>query len=167
MPLSEESEPYAWMWGVVQRAVNERLTTQQLWNDLYSAWESDPNDIPRPSWGAVNELRSLAATIRNGAEAFQRADPDAAFTWQMAPLDINARDPETRALFPEYLTRFDMTYLTDTGEEVTSTKTMRGTWAPGMTVEDVIGETNEAAEGLALEYGIELISVDNIRPVAI
>lgn len=167
MPLSPESERFAWAWGSIVGQVAERASTAQVFAAVNQAAEDAGFDTGPGLWQAVNEMRSMAAVMRNGAEAFQAANPDATFTWQLAPLDINARDPETRALFPEYLVRFDMTYLDDQGEEVTSTKTMRGDWAPGMTVQDVLGEVNEAAEGLAMEYGVELISVDNLRPVSI
>lgn len=167
MPLSPAAERFAWALGVIEGSAQERATTQQVFRAVFAEAERAGFDTTGPIWQAVNEMRSQAVARRNAYEAFQRAEPDATFTWQLAALDVNARDPETRALFPEYLTRFDMEYETPAGETVVQTKTMRNTWAPGMTVQDVLGEVNEAAEGLALEYGVELISVTNIRPVAI
>lgn len=167
MPLSPDAEPFAWAWGSIVGQVANRASTSQVFGAVYQAAENAGFDTGPGLWQAVNEMRSLAATMRNGAEAFQAAEPDSTFTWQLSPLDINARDPETRALFPEYLVRFDMEYMTEEGEILVGVKTMRGDWAPGMTVQDVLGEVNEAAEGLANEYGVELISVANLRPVAI
>jgi hypothetical protein len=167
MPLSPEAQGYSWAWGAIQSAVAERASTAQVFAAVQAEAERAGYDTPPGMFAAVNELRGLSVAERRGAETFQRSAPEAAFDMSMAAPDINARGDADRSLFPEYLARFDMTYITATGEQVTSTYTMRDTWAPNMTVQDVQDAVMESAAGLSNDYGVELVDVGNIRPVTI
>lgn len=167
MPLSPEAERYAFAWGVIQQAVEERANTATIFANIQSFAEEYAYDTPRGMFQAVNELRSLAVQQRTGAERFQAVAPDTLFTAQHAPLEINARSAADRALFPEYLARFDMTAQDATGNITTITRTMRDVWSPGMTTGDVTQAVLESAAGLASRYGVDLISVGNVRPVSI
>lgn len=167
MPTSPEAHSYAYAWGVIQSAVEERANTATIFGAVQAEAESLGMDTPPGMWKAVNELRSLAVQMRNAGEAFNRASPDTLFTYQLAPPDINARAIEDRALFPEYLARFDLEATGPDGETVIRTLTMRDVWAPGITVGDVAEAVTEAAIGMSQRYGLEFGSVSNIRPVSI
>jgi hypothetical protein len=167
MPISPEARSYAYAWGVIQAAVEGRANTASIFQAVRDEAESLGMDTPAGMWQAVNELRSIAVQMRNAGEAFNRASPDTTFSYQLAPLDVNARAPDDRALFPEYVARFDLQATGPNGEAITRTLTMRDSWAPGITVGDVTDAVTEAAIGMSQRYGLEFGSVGNIRPVSV
>lgn len=165
--LSKAASDYLYAWGTIQRAVSERAGTAAVFAAVHEVADELGMDKPPGLWRAVNELRSVAAQIRNGGEAFARASNESPFLPSMAAEDINARNLEDQALFPEYLVRFSMTHELPTGEVETIWRTTRQTWTPDLTVGEVRDKVSEAAEGLANEYGITLVSWGDLVPVTI
>lgn len=167
MPLSPEGGAYAWAWGAVQAAVSARASTADVFAAVRAEAARAGQELKAGMWEAVNELRSLAATIRNGADAFQSADRSEAFTRQFAPSDINARDQADQALFPEVLVRFTLNYTDENGNEGERPLTVRINWTPDMTVGDVQDQVENLAAGLAERYGVESDGVSDLAPVSI
>ena len=160
--------------GIIEAAASVRASTQELWNELRPALVEagfvDPRGgmhIGSAGLDIVRQLRSEAVSRRVGYERFQRADTGDLFTWQMAAPAQNVRSATQRAIQPEYLARFDLTYLDPSGSQRTQVVSLRDVWTPGMTVGDVYDAVQEAAEGLALSYGQGLVGVANVRPVMI
>jgi hypothetical protein len=167
MPLTPQASAYAQYWGVIQASVSEHLPTQEVFRAVQQYAEDMGLDLPKGMFQGINQLRSLAVAQRNAADNWGNLSPGDTFTRAMAPWDINARDLTEANQFPEYLVRFDMTSVDEFGNLTTITRTMRDTWRPDMTVGDVIRSVQESAEGLALDYGITLSGIGNIRPVSI
>lgn len=167
MPLSEESRPFAGYWGIIQAGVSVKASTAELWAEIRGFASEHGLQLGPGAFAAVNEMRGIAASMRRGAETFQAAERERGFDPSMAPPDISTRSPGAQLAQPEYLARFDLTYLDPTGEEVTRTVSMRDVWRPGMTVGDVYDAVQEAGEGLSLDYGQGFIGVANVRPVRV
>ena len=153
--------------GVIEAGVQVRAPTGELWAELRPRLAEAGLDVGRRGWQIVNELRSGATARRGGYERFQAATPEQLFDYTMAAPDLNVRDPQSRALMPQYLARFDLTYLDQNGEQVTKTVSRLDIWQQGMTVQDVLDAVAEAAEGLGLEYGQSVVGFSNVRPVMI
>jgi len=165
--VSDAAKGLLGAWGVIQRAVSDRASTAQIFADVRDFYASRGQAAPGGLWQGVNELRSIAVGHRNGAELFQRSSSETLFSAQMARPEINQREAGLQALFPEYLARFQMTFTGPDGEMQTATYSMRDSWRPGMTVGDVTDAVWESAAGMAARYGVELVDVDGIAPVAI
>lgn len=158
----------------MEAATAVRASTGELWAELRPRLaeaglltEGGQNTLGRRGWEIVNELRSSAVARRTGYERFQRAPQEQVFTADMAAPDLSIRSPGARFAQPEYLARFDMTYITPSGDSETRTVSVRQIWRDGMTVSDVWDDVQEAAEGLSLEYGQALAGISNIRPVMV
>ena len=167
MPLTPEGEAYAWAWGAITSAVGARASTADVFAAVRAEAERAGQTLQPGMWEAVNELRSLAATIRNGAEAFQSATRDELFTRAFAPSDINARAAADQALFPEALVRFNLQYTDAEGNEGERPLTVRISWSPDMTVGDVQDQVENLAAGLAERYGVTSDGVSDLAPVSI
>lgn len=167
MPLSDEARPFAGLWGVIQAGVAVRASTAELWAEIRGFASEHNIPLGQGAFAAVNEMRGMAAGIRRGAETFQAADPEQAFTVNMAPADIALRSEGARLAQPEYLVRFDLTFTDPGGDIVTKTVSMRDAWRPGMTVSDVYDAVADAAEGLGLDYGQGVLGFANLRPVTV
>jgi hypothetical protein len=160
--------------GVIESAATARASTAGLWAELRPRLgeaglltEGGANTLGRTGWQIVNEIRSRAVARRNGYQRFQRADPNQLFDNTMAAPEENLRPAAQRAIFPEYLARFDIQFVNNDGDLEVKTVSLRKDWVPGMTVQDVMDDVGAAAEGLALEYGQTLVGVSNVRPVTI
>lgn len=167
MPLGPEAQKYAWLWGPISAGAAVRASTKEIWDQVKAFAAQNDLTLETGIGRAVNELRSLAVAQRRGAETFNKAAADQLFTRAMAAPEINARSQVAQSLTPEYLVRFDLTYMDPSGQQVTRTVSMRDTWYPDMTVQDVHDAVAEAAEGLALDYGNGLVGFGNLRPVSI
>lgn len=167
MELGPAGEAYAWAWGAVQSAVGARASTAEVFQAVRDEAARTGQAMAPDMWQAVNELRSLAATMRNGAEAFQSADRAELFTRAFAPPDINARAAADQALFPEALVRFRMDVINPNGETDSRAVTVRINWTPDMTVGDVQDQVMGLAGGLAERYGVELADIGDLAPVSI
>lgn len=175
MPLSESAEPFAWMFSTIQGSAFARASTAEMWEAIRGFAEDNNYVLGPGAWAAVNEMRSIAAGQRNGMEWFARATDEELLDPNRLGSSINARDPSVANLLPEYVATFNMSFTDpDTGVQIPITRTMRDTWAPGMTVGDVRQAVSEAAEGLlgtesipaALRDG-GYVGVSAINPVAI
>lgn len=167
MALSPGSQKFAWLYGVVQAGASVRASTAEIWAEIRGFAADQGQTLSRGVLQAVNEMRSIATAQRVSSERFARADPTELFSRAMAAPEINARSQVSQQLQPEYLVRFDLTYTDPAGQMVTRTVSMRDTWYPDMTVQDVHDAVAEAAEGLALDYGSGLAGYGNLRPVSV
>lgn len=153
--------------GIIEGGAQVRASTAELWTEIRGAASEAGVAIGQSGFELVNRMRGEAAARRVGYERFNRAPAGAEFTMAMAAPEANIRPEAARAIQPEYLVRFDLTYLDPLGNETTRTVSLRDVWRPGMTVGDVIDAVGEAAEGLSNEYGQGLVGFSNIRPVTI
>lgn len=161
--------------GLIERSVMEgRGDNQTVWNRIKPSLEEagllterGNNVLGRTGVDIVNQIRSRAVARRNGYRQFQRAAPEQIFLNTMAAPEENMRPAAERAILPEALARFDIAFINPAGDEESKTVSVRFPWSPGMTVGDVHDVVAEAAEGLALEYGQQLLGYANVRPVMI
>lgn len=167
MALSQGSQRHAWLYGVIQAGAAVRASTAEIWSEIRGFAADQGMQLGAGVLQAVNEMRSIATAQRRSAETFNKASADQLFTRAMAAPEINARSQVQQSLTPEYLVRFDLTYMDPAGQQVTRTVSMRDTWYPDMTVQDVHDAVAEAAEGLALDYGNGLVGFGNLRPVSV
>lgn len=153
--------------GIIEAGAAVRASTGELWAEIRGAAAEAGLSIGQAGFGIVNELRSGATARRRSAERFQRTPMSATFGPDLRAPEINVRSLAVQAVQPQYLVRFDLTYLGPDGETATRTVSMRDDWRPGMTVGDVHDAVAEAAEGLANDYGQGLVGVSNLRPVTV
>jgi hypothetical protein len=174
MPPSWESLFRQAIAGIVESGAMVRANSQQMWTEIRGAL-IDAGFVDahgNATIGAVGRdlavsMWSQAVARRGGYERLAKAKPSDLFATAHAAPEANVRPPDIRAVFPEYLVRFDLTYLNPAGENETRTVTLRDTWRPGMTIGDVIANVGAAAEGLGLDYGQGLVGFDNLRPVTV
>jgi hypothetical protein len=167
MPPTPESLIRGAVAGIIESGTMVRATTAQLWAEVNGAIAELGLARPANIGQIVSELRSESTARRIGYETFQAAGRESEFTRSMAANEANIRPESVRAILPEYLVRFDLTFTAPDGSQQTLTVSMRDTWRPDMTVGDVHDAVAEAAEGLANEYGRGLIGFGNLKPVTI
>ena len=97
-------------WGVVSGSVAARKTTAEVINDLRPYAAAAPG-----GWGPrgviyVQQLRSQAASIRNAADAIQKADTTGTITQEHISEAPWSRSPAQQALAERYMIRSHVTY---------------------------------------------------------
>lgn len=167
MPLSTGSAPFAWAWNTIRAGTAVRASTSELWAEIRGVAADQGYDTGPGLWQAVNEMRSIATAQRSGYERFQRAGMTDTFLADHAAPALNVRSSASRAIQPEYLVTFELTYTNADGQAETRTVAMKDVWVPGMTIGDVYDAVAESAEGMANDYGQGLIGVSNLQPVTI
>lgn len=109
------SNPARAYWGVIQSAVYQGATTQDVWAALHDA----ASNLGMPSVGAdaiqVGQLVSLAAKMRNAMGKLTNAAPGTPITTDMIGTDITAATRGLTNLAQQYQTRYLIEFQTSTG----------------------------------------------------
>lgn len=104
-------------WGVIRAAVSQRLSTRDIWNQIFTFEQQQQITRPTGLFAAVSSMRSAAVAIREAAARFTKASRDTAITAAHIANEIRARPLTQQALAPVHIVRFEATVLTETGEE--------------------------------------------------
>lgn len=109
------SNPARAYWGVIQSAVYQGATTQDVWGALHDA----AANLGMTSIGAdaiqVGQLVSLAVKMRNAAGNLTNAAPGTPIDSSMIGMDITAATRGLSNLTAQYQTRYLIEYQTATG----------------------------------------------------
>lgn len=155
--------PLAQYWGVIQRAVSERVTTAELWNMIRNASEAEGYVGTTGGLPEMNRLRGAAAAIRNASDVFRSARDDATITASMFAPDINAKAIPGLSLTPVYRVRFEHTIGTLEGQLVTTWRTISFPMQLPGTKDLLMAELEANASSLAEQYGEEHIGLDGVE----
>lgn len=167
MPPTWESRVRQAAAGKIESAAAVRAKPAEFWAEIRGALTEAGLWQPGAMQRVIGPMWSAAIARRTAYEQFNKAAPNTPFTSNLAAPDMNMRPADIRNLHPEFLVRFDLTFIDPTGEQVTKTVAVRDDWRPGMTVGDVYSAVADAAEGLGMDYGQGVVSYGNLRPVVI
>lgn len=151
----------------VEAGTMARAGNRTFWAEMRGRIAEMGLDWNRQAGDIVREARTAAVARRTAYERFERARPEAVFSPYLRAPDINPRNLAVQAVQPQYLVRFDLTYIGPDGSTSTRTVTMRDVLTPGMTKQDVLDAVQEAAEGMGNDYGQGVLGVANLQPVTI
>ena len=164
-------DPDSILRGIILPAVEAgtmaRASNRTFWAEMRGRLAEQGIDWNRRAGDIVRQARTEAIARRTGYERFGRARPEAAFGPALRPADMNVRSMAVQAVQPQYLVRFDLTYIAPDGTTSTRTVTMRDVLTPGMTKQDVLDAVTEAAEGMGNDYGQGMVGVSNLMPVTV
>lgn len=155
------ADPMAW-WGVIQAGVSERLTTAELWDRINE--RAAELGVAGPVGGAtgINEVRSIAAQLRNSSEVLGAAPDTYAITGSMLsglPYGKGVGQGAGPRLFD---VRVNYTALR-AGVAEESYVTLRYTGGLPATVGELRSEAQLVTESLVEGYGAALTGVGAIQ----
>lgn len=139
-------------WGVIQRGVQDRLPTADLWAAVRGAAAAEGFGTVRGGIAGMNSLRGLAAGLRNASAALAAAPLDSAITNDYLSTSINSRPLDVRAEAPAYQVRFEHTVITQGGEQVTTWRTVQYSLQLPATKAQLLNDIAANAELLAGDY---------------
>lgn len=143
--------------AIVEAGTWANADTAGIWTEL-KGWAADNGKtLPAETWRMVNEFRKTFTAQRTGGQRFNRAPADRVLTPDLAPLELNPRDPMARDVSREYLAQALLTFVNANGEEEQQHVSIRDVWFPGMTVGDVRDAVETAAMAMAFEYGTDYV----------
>lgn len=166
MPSNNPLSPFLAAWGDIQQAVGNRASTAEIWGALRSVLAPNGEPLPSGAFQAVNQLRGLAASVRNAAESFGKANDSDLVTSTMVSQNINSRDALQQALAPSYEIRYQAT-LTIDGVSTVQWFTSHTSMLTGMTKGDLVSLLALGNEALGSEYGGSVDGVDNVSISAV
>lgn len=161
-----DTNPVFAAWGSIQQAVSERASTADVWAAVRSALAPEGGPLPTGSFQIVNQLRGMAAGIRNAASNLAASDLDSLIQPNMVSQNINSRDLLQQALAPQYEIRYQATLTTEEGA-TTRWFTAHVSSLAGMTKGDLISQLAFGNTLLSEDYGGLVEGVDNIQISAI
>lgn len=117
MARRDVTQQQARYWGVIRAAVSQRLSTRQIWEQIFQFEQQQQITRPSGLFTAVSAMRGAAVQIREAAARFTRAARDTAITAAHIAGEIRSRPLTQQALAPVHVVRFEATVLGETGEE--------------------------------------------------
>lgn len=151
------------MWGEVQRAVGERRTVAETWQMVRDAAAANGYSGVTGGIQAMNEMRGIAAHIRDAASRYARLDPSNMLTPDVIAPDINAMSISGRSLTPVYRVRFTQTVTDLTGNLVTTHRTVSFPFQLPSTKAALEAELWLNAQSMAETYGEQHEAIGNIE----
>ena len=155
--------PLAGLWGEIQAAVRERVTTADLWQRANAAAQSRGFAGVTGSALEMGQLRSIAARVRDAAINFARAAPEALIDTSMFAPDINAQSITGRTLTPVYRVRFQQSVATAEGQIVDTFRTVSFPVSLPSSKSALLAELLSDAEAMAEIYGEQSLGVGAIE----
>lgn len=151
------------MWGEVQRAVGERRTVAETWQLVRDA--AAARGFAGVSGGiqAMNEMRGIAAHIRDAAARYGRLGRDDLITSDVIAPDINAQSIAGRSITPVYRVRFTQTVTDLVGNLVTTMRTVSFPFQLPPTRAALEAELWLNAQSMAETYGEQHEAIANIE----
>lgn len=146
-------------WGIIEGAVANRVSTQDLWSAIREATADPTNGLTGITLMDVNSLRSQAAMIRNAGAEFNRATEDLVISSQMVARAPWSRPEDARNLSPKLQVRFLHTTMKDGVLESNWRTYVHPGGAPA-TVGDLRSIVDRAGQMLAQDYETDHVNVD-------
>ena len=160
-PLAGLAKPMAW-WGTIQASVAARDTTAELWDKISARSAELGLATPPNMFAAVNEIRSVAAQLRNASERLSGATPQSAITSSYVSSLPYGRGIAGGAGPRIFDVRVNYTAVR-TGVPEESYVTLRYTGGLPATVGELRDEAQLVAQGLVEGYGASLVAVGSIQ----
>lgn len=117
MALSAAGRAALPYWGAIQAAVSERASTAGVWDAIRADEQAQAAGAPLPNFAGVNELRSLAAAVRNSGERLgaaleteQRTGLPQSIDRTMMSYGVSTRDAAAVATMAQFHVRFEGTF---------------------------------------------------------
>lgn len=117
-------------WGTIQSAVSQRASTADIWSAIKAAQAAEPGGGGPVTLQGVNELRSAAAQLRNGAENLSAARSveegsglAQGITGAMMATAPWSGDQQVLSTLADYQVRFEALFTTPLGESASVTLT--------------------------------------------
>lgn len=155
------ANPMAW-WGEIQGRVTQHATTAEVWSAIRDFGQEHNLSYPPGMFQAVNEMRGLAAGLRNASDALGKAAPDAPLVADYIATLPYARQATARDLVAQYHVRVEYTALRG-GQEERSYITLPYSGGLPDTVGALWADAQVATEALVQGYGADLASVDRVE----
>ena len=155
--------PLAGLWGNIQAAVRERVSTAELWATVNAAAAERGFSGTSGGIQEMNRLRALAGGLRNAAENFARASLDQQIDTTMFAPDINAQSIIGRSITPTYRVRYEQTTISPTGEQVSTWRTSSFPVQLPSTKELLMAEIDADAASLAETYGEQHVGIGSLE----
>lgn len=155
------ADPMAW-WGVIQAGVTERLTTAELWDRINE--RAAELGVAGPVGGAlgINEVRSIAASLRNSSERLTGAPATDAITSTYLAALPYGHAPGAGAGPRLFDVRVNYTAIRG-GVPESSYVTLRYTGGLPATVGELREDAQLVTESLVEGYGASLTDVGAIQ----
>lgn len=154
-------------WGVIERAVADRLTTADLWSDIRDAADELGLESPGVTVRGVNELRRLANTIQNSGRQFERATDETGLDARMMGEAPWSRPLAEQNALGIYQVRYQHTYVTAEGPQTE----WRTSVFNAADMPDTVGELRDAigqdAQQLADKYGVSHVEFGSVQILSV
>lgn len=145
--------------GTILSGASAGLTTHDLWSAVQSAATSQyGRALSGVTIQDMNVLRGLAGAQLNASRNFMNAAPEQGITAQMWANELDQRSYAERQAAPQWVVRFEHTFLTPEGEPETSWRSSVWDQLP-VTKAALLDALAEDAEGLADDYGTTNVGV--------
>lgn len=149
-------------WGLIQQGVSARMTTAQLWNTVKQAAQTENADLTGVRIFDMNNIRGLAASIRNQSQNFMNAPSNASIDNTMISQNINSRPLLDQNEVQIYQVRFE--HLVTTGGEQSSVwRTIQYTMDMPTTKDALLADIEANAIALANNYNVGHAGIGQIQ----
>lgn len=148
-------------YGAVEAAVQQRQSTAELWDSLRAAAESFGLESPGLSLQDVNQLRSMAAGVRNSGEAFGHAQGSYGIDASMIASAPWSRPLAQQAGLKMFQVRFQHQTTGPNGPETNWRSVfLNGPLPP--TKDDLLASIEVDAQQFAMRYGHEHVGIGSL-----
>ena len=138
------------------------VSTHDLWSLVQSAAvEQVGSPLSGVSIMDMNVLRGLAGSQLNAAAAFAAASPVQAITNEMWANEIDQRPWAERQASPQYIVRFEHSFLDPNGNVATEWRASVWDTLP-ITKFDLMDQLEQDAEGLSEKYQVQTVGVGSV-----
>lgn len=138
------------------------LTTRDLWSAVQSAAVGQYGQaLSGITIQDMNVLRGLAGAQLNASREFMNAAPEQGITAQMWANELDQRPYAERQAAPQWVVRFEHTFVTPEGETTTDWRSTVWDELP-ITKADLLDTLAEDAEGLADDYGTTNVGIGQV-----
>jgi len=149
-------------YGTILAGAAGRLTTQALWSAVQTAaFEQTGSALSGTSIMDMNVLRGLAGSQLAAAAEFAGASTVQGITSSMWANEVDQRDWATRQIDPQFIVRFEHSYLDQNGDPQTEWRASVWNQLP-LTKFELLDQLEEDAEGLSEKYGTTLVKVGSV-----
>lgn len=162
MPAYDLTPRQAAIFGSIQRRVGERVTTEEIWNAVRAAYDRLNEPLPPGIFQAVNEMRSIAASLRLSSERLSEAERESPITSAMIGRTIYHRSATDPMAGHSYHVRF--TVPRSIGNDTTM-ETYTFSYDGGLpaTVGELEDDLSAYVDALSGDYGVAFGDVDRIE----
>jgi len=166
MDFTESQRKLLTYWGTIVSAVNQRVSTAELWNMVRDVATREGVELKGVGAIDMGRLRSIAAGQRTAAENLGAARPGQVITGQMIGTDLSARSSQLQAMAPSWIVRFEHDVIVS-GELTTvwRSSTFDGSLPP--TIDDLRSAIEADAEAMAEDYDVSHAGIGRLQISAV